>query len=75
MLGSASPRNPSVAISSRSAHVVDLAGGVPLERQLQLLGRDAVAVVRHPDQAQAAPLDVDPHIRRAGIERRYRPAP
>ena len=57
------------------AHVVDLAGGVALERQLQLIVRDAVAVVRHADQSQPAPSDVDPHIRGARRPARCPPAP
>ena len=42
---------------------------MPLQRQRQLVGRDAVAVVLHPDQPLAALGigDVDPP--RAGVER------
>ena len=34
----------------------------------QFLGGDAAAVVRHPDQAHAAPLDLHHHRRGAGVD-------
>ena len=47
----------------------DLAGGVARERERQLRGRDAAAVVAHADQADAAVLDVDRDLPGAGVER------
>ena len=47
----------------------DLAGGVALHGERQLVGLDADAIVAHPHQAEAALLDVDLDAPRAGIER------
>ena len=55
MLGSASPLNPSVEISSKSRDVVDLAGGVALERQLQLIGAGCRGRRPRPGSAAARP--------------------
>ena len=59
MLGSASPRNPSVAMRQRSSSRGDLARRVPLERQPQLARLDAAAVVGDADQRQPALADLD----------------
>ena len=46
----------------------DLAGGVTLDRQWQLRGRDADAVILDRDQADAASLQSHGDVARAGIE-------
>ena len=46
----------------------DLAGCVTGQRQTQVVGGDAVAVIRDPDQADAALLQIDADVARAGIE-------
>ncbi len=48
--------------------VADLAGGVALERQGQLLGRDAAAVVLHHDGAHAAAHELDIDLAGAGVQ-------
>ncbi len=68
MLGSASPRKPSVPTRSRSSMRGDLAGRVARERQQQLVALDAAAVVAHAAQAHAALFDLDFDAARAGID-------
>ena len=46
----------------------DLARGMACERQVKLIGRDAVTVVANADQADSAVLDVDGEALRAGVE-------
>lgn len=46
----------------------DLAGGVAVQRQRQVVGGDAGAVVRHPDQLDAALGQVHADPRRAGVQ-------
>ena len=45
-----------------------LAGGVAQKRRGQLAGDNAAAVVRHPDEAHAAPLDLHHHGGRARVD-------
>ena len=66
--GSASPRKPSVRHRLEIIERGDLAGGVAGERQGQLVGGDAAAVVAHADQADAAALDVDLDAAGAGVQ-------
>ena len=66
--GSASPRKPKERMRVRS-RAVDLRGRVPLERQRQLVRRDAVAVVLDPDQPLAAVGEGDLDAPGAGVER------
>ena len=47
----------------------NLAGRMPCQGEREFLGGDAGAVVAHADQADAAVLDVDRHLARAGVER------
>ena len=68
MLGSASPRKPSVPTRSRSSMRRDLAGRVPRQRERQLVALDAAAVVAHAAQARAALFDLDLDAARAGID-------
>ena len=53
----------------RSSSTGDLARRVALEREAQLAGLDAAAVVGDADQRQAALADLDGDLRRAGVER------
>ena len=69
MEGSASPRKPSVRDALEVIERGDLARRVARERERQFGGRDALAVVANADQPDAAVLDVDRHLTRAGIER------
>ena len=46
-----------------------LAGGVALERQLQLVGGDAVSIVHHANEFQAAALEGHLHMAGMGIQR------
>ena len=46
----------------------DLAGGVPRQRQLQIIRRDAVAVVGQTDQLDTALLQIQANLAAAGIE-------
>ena len=61
--GSASPRKPSVA-DARQVAVGELRGGVALDRELEVLGGHAGAVVDDADEPAAAALDR--HLDRAG---------
>ena len=45
-----------------------LAGGVALEGQVHLAGRDAAAVVLHADERLSSPLKLDAHARGAGVD-------
>ena len=65
--GSASPRKPSVAMWIRSS-LGQLGGGVALDRQRQLVGRHAGAVVGHQDQSPAAVPQGDLDAPGAGVE-------
>ena len=65
---SASPRKPEAGDPDQLV-VVELGGGMALDRQRQLLGRHAAAVVGHGDQRAAAPRSARCDARRAGIER------
>src|SRR6202043_2886361 len=47
----------------------DLAGRMPRQRHRQLAGRDTAAVVAHPYQSDAAPLDVDLDTRGSSVQR------
>ena len=69
MLGSASPRKPSVRIAPRSSGLGDLARRMPLDRQPRVLGIHALAIVLDAEQLLAAELDRDRDARRAGVER------
>ncbi len=68
MEGSASPRKPERGDGGEVIESGDLAGGVAADRERQLLGGDAAAVVAHAHEADAAALDVDLDAVRAGIE-------
>ena len=68
MLGSASPRNPRVAMAARSSAAGDLAGGMPLQAQPRVLRAHADAVVLDPDEPLAAVLDGDGDARRLGVD-------
>ena len=69
MLGSASPRNPSVLIAPEVVGAADLAGRVPLDRQPRVLRLHPLAVVFDANQLLAAELDGDGDAPRAGVER------
>ncbi len=66
---SASPRKPSVADPEQVVGLGELARGVRLKRQEQVVGRHPRAVVGDADQVLAAPLDrqVDPRVALASI--------
>ena len=68
MLGSASPRKPSVADALEVVDGGDLAGRVTRQRERQLIALDAAAVVAHAAQSRAALFDLDLDAARAGIE-------
>lgn len=48
--------------------IADLAGGVTGQGQRQVIGRNAAAIVAHPQQLDAALLDIDINAPGAGIE-------
>ena len=66
---SASPRKPIVATALQLGERCDLAGRVALQRQRQLGGRDADAVVLDHDAAHAAGREPHDDLARAGVER------
>jgi hypothetical protein len=67
---SASPRKPSVTPRARGRRASrDLAGGMPLQRQREFVGRDAAAVVATSDAAHAALLDAQFDRRGARVDR------
>ena len=69
MLGSASPRNPSVVRLSRSSNDGQLRRRVAADRQRQIRGRDAATVVDDLDQLDAATPDRHPDPGGAGVDR------
>jgi len=74
MLGSASPRKPSVRIAPRSSGLEivgapELARRVPLDRQPRILGIHPLAIVFNAQQLLSAELDRDRDALRAGIQR------
>ena len=69
MLGSASPRKPSVAMPSRSSDTPDLAGRVPFDGQPGVVRLHPLAVVLDVNQLLAAKLDGDGDTPRAGVDR------
>ena len=69
MLGSASPRNPSVRERLEILEACDLARRMTRQRERELLTLDADAVVGHANQSRAAGLDLEIDPRRAGVER------
>ena len=48
--------------------ITNLAGGVPGQRQRQVIGRNAAAIIAHPQQLDAALLDVDVNAFGTGVE-------
>ena len=68
MLGSASPRKPSVAMADEVVGAGDLAGRVPLEAEPRVVGRHADAVVLDAHEPLAAVLDRDRDARRLGVD-------
>ena len=75
MLGSASPRNPSVPDRAEIVRLRDLARGVPLDRQPRVLRLHPIAVVFDANQLLAAELDGDGDPPCARRRARSRPAP
>ncbi len=68
MLGSASPRKPSVVMRARSSSG-ELAGGVPLHAQRQLVRVHAAAVIGDLDPLDAAACEPHGDARGAGVQR------
>ena len=68
MLGSASPRNPSVAIAAEVVGAANLARRMPLDGQPRVLRLHPFAVVFDANQLLAAELDGDGDAPRAGID-------
>ena len=75
MLGSASPRNPSVLIAAEVVRAGDLARRVPLDRQPRVLRLHPLAVVFDANQLLAAELDRDRDAASRRRRARSRPAP
>ena len=69
MLGSASPRNPSVRIAARSSATGNLARRVALDREPRILRVHPLAIVLDAQRLLAPELDGDRNAPRAGIER------
>jgi hypothetical protein len=59
MLGSASPRKPSVAMDAKILGALDFAGGVAFEAEQRVVAAHAEAVVGHADEAASAGADFD----------------
>ena len=72
--GSASPRKPSVRIAQQVV-VVELGGGVALDRQREVGAGHAAAVVGDADQPPAAAIGEDVDPAGAGVDARSRPVP
>ena len=68
MAGTASPRNPMVAMVAEPLGVAQLGGGVALQGQQGVVRVHAGAVVGDPDQREAALLDVDGDGSSPGVE-------
>ena len=73
-LGHRGDRGQGLAAEAQRADVLQvvglgqLAGGMALERQQRLGGRDALAVVDHPHQPPAALAHLDADLVRAGVQ-------
>ena len=66
--GSASPRNPSVAIALEIVGAADLARRMPLDGQPRILRLHPLAIVVDANQLLAAELDGDGDAPRAGVD-------
>ena len=75
MLGSASPRNPSVSDGAEIVSAANLAGRVPLQTQPRIIRIHAVAVVFDANELLAAVFDGDGDARARPRRWRFRPAP